>query len=145
MGSRNYFFIISEILLFAAIFFLVIVIIDDQKGFNGELSSQKVYTMYLGTNDKDTFKQEIPIETIREQMHEICLKYVDGYTVSVADGFYRDENGNITHEISLVYVFIDVPIDAIQKIMDEALIKFNQHSILLKMDRERGVFYSGQH
>ena len=125
------------------VFALVVAIIQNNKGLNGELTRQKKYTIYLGTNDKDTLKQEIPTETIREQMHEICIKHVDGYTVSVADGFYRDDAGNITHEVSLVYVFIDVPIDSVQKIMDEALIKFNQNSILLEVNRERGTFYSG--
>ena len=125
------------------IFTLVVTLIKDNKGLNGELSRQKKYTIYLGVNDKDTLKQEIPTETIRAQMHEICIKYVDGYTVSVADGFYRDGNGNITHEVSLVYVFIDAPIDSVQNIMDEALVKFNQSSILLEVNRERGTFYSG--
>ena len=125
------------------VFTLVVTLIKDNRGLNGELSRQKKYTIYLGTNDKDTLKPEIPLETIREQMHEICIKYVDGYTVSVADGFYRDGDGNITHEVSLVYVFIDVPIDSVQKIMDEALTKFNQGSILLEVNRERGTFYSG--
>ncbi len=142
MYSRN-----SDSLLYfligVMVFALVVAIIQNNKGLNGELTRQKKYTIYLGTNDKDTRKQEIPTETIREQMHEICIKYVDGYTVSVADGFYRDAAGNITHEVSLVYVFIDVPIDSVQKIMDEALMKFNQSSILLEVNKERGTFYSG--
>ena len=142
MYSRN-----SNSLLYfligVLIFTLVVTLIKDNRGLNGELSRQKKYTIYLGTNDKDTLKQEIPLETIRAQMHEICIKYVDGYTVSVADGFYRDGDGNITHEVSLVYVFIDVPIDSVQKIMDEALVKFNQSSILLEVNKERGTFYSG--
>ena len=125
------------------VFTLVVALVKDNRSLNGELSRQKKYTIYLGTNDKDTLKPEIPLETIRAQMHEICIKYVDGYTVSVADGFYRDGDGNITHEVSLVYVFIDVPIDSVQKIMDEALTKFNQGSILLEVNRERGTFYSG--
>ena len=142
MYSRN-----SDSLLYfligVMVFTLVVTLIKDNRGLNGELSRQKKYTIYLGTNDKDTLKPEIPLETIRAQMHEICIKYVDGYTVSVADGFYRDGDGNITHEVSLVYVFIDVPIDSVQKIMDEALAKFNQSSILLEVNRERGTFYSG--
>ena len=92
----------------------------------GKFSIQKKYTMYLGTNDKDTLSQIIPTEKIREEMHEICMKYVDGYTLTIADGYYRDSNRGVSHETSLIYVFIDVDINAIQKIMDEALVKFNQ-------------------
>ena len=105
----------------------------------GECSAQKKYTMYLGTNDKDTLIQEIPTEKIREEMHEICMKYVDGYTVTAADGYYRDKDNNISHETSPIYVFMDADIHAIQKIMDEALVKFNQSSILLEESDSKSI------
>ena len=110
----------------------------------GKVSNQKKYTMYLGTNDKDTLKQELPTETIREQMHEICMRHADGYTVSIMEGYYRDEAGNPTHEITLVYVFFDTPLESVKKIMDEALVKFNQSSILLEESKSKSVFYSGK-
>ena len=108
----------------------------------GECSAQKKYTMYLGTNDKDTLRQEIPTEKIREEMDQICMKYVDGYTVTAAEGYYRDPNGHISNETTLIYVFIDTDIHAIQKIMDEALVKFNQASILLEESDSKSIFYS---
>lgn len=116
----------------------------DISALGSEVSTQKKYIMYLGTNDKDTYKQEIPTETIKAQMHEICIKYVDGYTVSVMDGYYKDDKGGMSHEVSLVYVFIDADIDSMKKIMDEALIKFNQGSILLEESKGRSTFYSGR-
>ena len=108
----------------------------------GECAAQKKYTMYLGTNDKDTLIQEIPTEKIREEMHEICMKYVDGYTVTAAEGYYRDKDNNVSYETSLIYVFIGTDIQAIRKIMDEALVKFNQGSILLEENRVKSIFYS---
>ena len=108
----------------------------------GNYSTQYKYTMYLGTNDKDTLKQEIPTDRIRKEMHEICMKYVDGYTVTIAEGYYRDSNNDISHETSLVYVFLDADITALRKIMDEALIKFNQGSILLEESNSKSIFYS---
>ena len=110
----------------------------------GKVSNQKKYTMYLGTNDKDTLKQEIPTETIREQMHEICMRHADGYTVSIMEGYYRDEAGNPTHEVTLVYVFFDTPLESVKKIMDEALVKFNQSSILLEESKSKSIFYNGK-
>ena len=109
-----------------------------------KISTQKKYTMYLGTNDKDSGVQEIPADEIRTRMHEICMKYVDGYTVSVAEGFYREDTGETAREISLVYVFIDAPVDALRKIMDEALAAFNQSSILLEESKVRSTFYGGK-
>ena len=108
----------------------------------GNYSTQYKYTMYLGTNDKDTLKQEIPTDRIRKEMHEICMKYVDGYTVTIAEGYYRDSNNDISHETSLIYVFLDADITALRKIMDEALIKFNQGSILLEESNSKSIFYS---
>lgn len=107
----------------------------------GENTIQKKYTMYLGTNDKDTLRQEIPTDIIRKEMHEICMKYVDGYTLTVSDGFYRDANNGISHETSLVYVFFDADVIALQKIMDEAIVKFNQGSILLEENDAKSIFY----
>lgn len=117
---------------------------NDISALGSEISKQKKYTMYLGTNDKDSNVQEIPTETIRAQMHEICMKYVDGYTVSVVEGFYRDDAGSEAREVSLVYVFLDTPIESLKKIMDEALVKFNQSSILLDETKGRSTFYSGK-
>ena len=110
----------------------------------GKVSAQKKYTIYLGTNDKDTLKQELPTEAIRDQMHEICLKYVDGYTMSIMEGYYRNEAGDPTREVTLVYVFIDTPLDAVKKIMDEALVEFNQTSILLEESKSKSIFYNGK-
>ena len=110
----------------------------------GKVSSQKKYTIYLGTNDKDTLKQELPTEAIRNQMHEICLKYVDGYTVSVMEGYYRNEAGDPTHEVTLVYIFVDTSLEAVKKIMDEALVKFNQSSILFEESKSKSIVYNGK-
>ena len=110
----------------------------------GECSVQKKYTMYLGTNDKDTMQQEIPSEKIREEMDKICMKYVDGYTVTTADGYYRGKDNEVFHETSFVYVFIGTDIYALQKIMDEALVKFNQESILLEESDTKSIFYEGK-
>ena len=121
---------------------VVIILTKDSLQSLGKVSNQKKYTMYLGTNDKDTLKQELPTETIREQMHEICMRHADGYTVSIMEGYYRDGAGNPTHEVTLVYVFFDTSLESVKKIMDEAQVKFNQSSILLEESKSKSVFYS---
>ncbi len=74
-------------------------------------------------------------------MHEICMRHADGYTVSIMEGYYRDGAGNPTHEVTLVYVFFDTPLESVKKIMDEALVKFNQSSILLEESKSKSIFY----
>ena len=138
----SYLVTIYTVLLSIIVAGLFIAIVN-QKGLSslGEVSNQKKYTLYLGTNDKDTLNQEIPTETIREQMHEICMKYADGYTLSIMEGFYRDEAGNPTREVTLVYVFFNTPLQSVKKIMDEAIVKFNQKNILLEESKSKTIFY----
>ena len=143
MQSRLKFFLSSIVTLILIFGTLTPCLAAKNLSALGKVSTQKKYTMYLGTNDKDTKKRELQIKEIQEQMHEICMQYVDGYTLTVADGYFKDDDGKPYREISLVYVFIDTPLESIQKIMDEALIKFNQPSILLEESTGKSVFYSG--
>ena len=140
---KNSYFVTTYIVIISILVISFCFVIVNKKGLSslGEVSNQKKYVMYLGTNDKDTLKQEIPTETIREQMHEICMKYADGYTLSIMEGFYRDEAGNPTREVTLVYVFFNTPLQSVKKIMDEAIVKFNQKNILLEESRSKTIFY----
>lgn len=142
MKGSSYFVTIYVVLMSILVVSFCFVIVN-KKGLSslGEVSRQKKYVMYLGTNDKDTLKQEIPTEVIREQMHEICMKYADGYTLSIMDGYYRDGAGNPTREVTLVYVFFNTPLESIKKIMDEAIVKFNQSTILLEENKTKSIFY----
>ena len=142
MKGSSYFVTIYVVLMSLLVVSFCFVIVN-KKGLSslGEVSNQKKYVMYLGTNDKDTLKQEIPTEIVREQMHEICMKYTDGYTLSIMEGFYRDEAGNPTREVTLVYVFFNTPLQSMKKIMDEAIVKFNQKTILLEESKSKTIFY----
>ena len=144
MNSNNYSWIALEIAMIIFFMVMTFAILKINSSLRGELSRHREYEIHLVTNDKDTLNQEIPVETIREQMNGICAKYVDSFTVSVAETYSRDDNGNLTHETTLIYVFLDAPIDSIQQILDEALTKFNRSSILLEENRGRSAFYSGR-
>ncbi|HBW35043.1 MAG TPA: DUF3574 domain-containing protein, partial [Desulfosporosinus sp.] len=85
--------------------------------------SEFKYHMYIGLNDKDTYKQIISDDEAQKIVSEICLKYVDGYTVTKRQGVYKDDKGIVTQENSLVYEFYSATDDKIKSIMDEALVK----------------------
>ena len=140
---KSSYFVTIYVVFMSILVVSICCVIVTKKGLSslGEVSNQKKYVMYLGTNDKDTLKQEIATEVMREQMHEICMKYADGYTLSIMDGYYRDGAGNPTHEVTLVYVFFDTPLESIKKIMDEAIVKFNQSTILLEENKTKSIFY----
>lgn len=102
------------------------------------------YTLYIGLNDKDTYKQEISTEEAEKKIEEIALKYVDGFTLTESKGAYKDDNGVITYENSLVYIFNFATEEQIKNIMDEVLRTLNQNSILVEKENVAYDFYEGE-
>ena len=102
------------------------------------------YTLYIGTNDKDTYIREIPIEECRRRIDSICMKYVEGFSIGDMKGKWVDESGTLTEEDTLVYIFYDTTDEAIKKIMDEVLVELNQNSILLEKEHVTSAFYNGK-
>lgn len=101
------------------------------------------YVMYIGTNDKDTYTQLIPLEEAKAIVNEICSRYVSGYTVQTAEGGWVDETGTLTQEQTLVYSFDAVEEADMLAIMDEVLVALNQNSILLEKQGLTYCYYSG--
>lgn len=101
------------------------------------------YVLYIGLNDKDTYTQLIPVGEAKKTVNEICARYVDGYTVTEANGGWVDETGTLTEEISLIYTFTDAEEADIISIMDEVLAVLNQNSILVERQDRSYTFYSG--
>lgn len=111
----------------------------------GETGQQGVkYTLYIGTNDKDTYTQLIPLEEAKETVNQICSKYVDGYTVQEANGGWVDETGTLTQEETLVYSFVDAEEEDLIAIMDEVLTELNQNSIMVERSDMTYTYYSGK-
>ena len=114
-----------------------------QEGFPGSEQIQK-YTLYIGTNDKDTGTQLISTEDAHRIVGEICEKYVSVYTVTEAQGNWISEGGMRHRENTLIYSFNDADDAQIQSIMDEVLIALNQESILAETEWTDSVFYTGR-
>jgi hypothetical protein len=107
-------------------------------------SSQKgKYTLYIGTNDKDTYIQEISTEDAKNIINSICVEYVGGYTSQEATGGWIDETNTLTMENTLIYHFYDVTEDQIISIMNDVLIKLNQKSILIEAQDVNYTYYYG--
>lgn len=102
------------------------------------------YVLYIGLNDKDTYEQIIPTEEAKDIINQICMKYVEGYTVLEASGGWVDETGTLTEESTLVYMLSDVKEEDVVAIMDEVLTALNQNSILVERQEYAYSFYSGQ-
>ncbi len=100
------------------------------------------YTLYIGTNDKDTYKAEIPFDTCLEKVTEICVKYTDGCTIYKATGYWKDEKGNITTEDTIACILEDIKVETVYKICDEVIVALNQNSILIETSNVYTEFYS---
>ena len=113
------------------------------KSFAADMTYQTKYIMYVGTNDKDTYEPAMPYEEARELANNICAKYVSGYTQTDAMGGWLDDNGMLTQENTLIYIFFDATEEQLQNIMDELIEALNQSSILIEKQEVLYTFYSG--
>ncbi|AET69231.1 hypothetical protein Desor_3769 [Desulfosporosinus orientis DSM 765] len=102
------------------------------------------YTLYVGLNDKDTYTQIIDSLEAEKKASAICIKYVDGYTLTHGEGAYKDEKGVITKENSLIYTFFNVTDAQMKSIMNEMLKELNQNSILIEKQKVNYDFYDGE-
>lgn len=102
------------------------------------------YVLYIGLNDKDTYEQIIATEEAKKIVNDICVKYVDGYTVSEVNGGWVDETGALTEEVSLMYMFSEAGEAEVIAIMDEVLTALNQNSILIERQDFSYAYYNRQ-
>lgn len=118
---------------------------DTQYCLQGEaMQTGEKYLLYIGLNDKNTYKQEIPTNEARDTVNAICAKHVEGYTGSDANGGWVDQTGTLTQENTLVYAFYDISEDQLTSIMDEVLVALNQNSILVESQQAFYTYYSGR-
>lgn len=102
------------------------------------------YTLYVGLNDKNTYTQIIDSQEAEKKASAICMKYVDGYTLTHGEGVYKDEKGGITKENSLIYTFFNVTDAQMKRIMNEMLKELNQNAILVEKQKVNDDFYEGE-
>lgn len=108
---------------------------------SGDTSTQ--YVMYVGTNDKDTYKPEHTNEEAMEIVDQICLKYFEGYTLQEATGSWTDETGTPTHEYTLVCYFDAADEATVYEAADEIIKELNQNTVLIEKTEIEMEYYSG--
>lgn len=106
-------------------------------------SANGEYTLYIGTNDKNTYKQKIPTDEARNIVNGICVKYVDGYTSQDAKGGWVDETGKLTQENTLVYYLYGVSEKQVVSIMNDVMSALNQKSVLVQVQNVNYAYYTG--
>ena len=103
------------------------------------------YTMYIGTNDKDTFQLEIPLEEAQDIVFDTMMNYFpDGFTMYNANGVWKDETNSVTIEYTFVCIIQSAEKEDIYEAANELIEKLNQNSILIVSNNVENVdFYTG--
>ena len=104
---------------------------------------QAHYTLYVGTNDKDTYEQIIPTEEAKAIIDDICVKYMDGYAFQDATGTWTDENNIVTHENTIICYFDNIDDQTVYDIADEIRAALNQGTILIQKNTVQLDYYDG--
>lgn len=102
------------------------------------------YVIYIGTNDKDSYTQTIPTEEAISIVRTICLNHVDGFTVQLAEGAWRDENGIVTDEVTIICYLDGINAETAHSIADETIRALNQNTVLIEENRVVIEYYSGK-
>lgn len=101
------------------------------------------YTMYVGTNDKDTYEQVTSTEEAKAVIDGICFEYLDSYTICDATGSWTDEEGVPTHESTIVCYFDGADEETVYKIADEVIEALRQNTVLIEKDLIQADYYGG--
>ena len=100
------------------------------------------YTLYIGTNDKDTYQPVMDFDKCVLTVTEICVKYTDGCTIYEANGYWKDDKGEITKEQTIVAILEDIALETVHKVCDDVIVALNQNSILIETSYVGTTFYS---
>ena len=101
------------------------------------------YVLYVGLNDKDTYEQVVSTEEAKKIIDDICIAYLDGYTIQEASGAWVDEKMHATHEQTIVCCFNDADEHIVYQIADEVIEQLNQNTVLIEKDQIETNFYGG--
>ncbi len=139
-NQKIYLFVITALLVINMVVTGVYVSKNNTQPTNGQIK----YTLYIGTNDKDTYKQEIPLDECKQIVIDICTEYAGGCTLLDASGYWKDDTGTITSEQTIEVVLEDISEKKVHKIANKVIKKLNQNSILIETNNVQSEFYSGK-
>ena len=101
------------------------------------------YVLYLGTNGKDTNEPVFTPEEARSNADEILTRHFGGFTMQEAVGGWRNDDGTMAHEYTLVILLSDTTPEAVHAACDELLAAFDQSTVLIQENETKTEFYSG--
>ena len=101
------------------------------------------YVLYLGTNDKDSNEPVCPPDEAKARAEEILIDRFGGYTIQEANGGWKDDDGTLYQEYTIVIYLSDTTAEEVHAAADTLIAAFNQSSVLIQTNETRTEFYSG--
>lgn len=102
------------------------------------------YTLYIGTNDQETYENEIAVEEAEEMISRICLQYVSGYTIECGKGAWIDEQESLTKETTFILTLQEINEQTLEDIMNDICTELNQKAILVEYSKNPQKYYYGE-
>ena len=139
--------IISIILSIAALCISVaaLVMCFSLRTHDGKGSSEEhvQYTLFLGTNDKDTNEPVYTQGESKRILREILDGRMADYTIQEAEGGWIGEDGTVYQEYTLVIYVADTTEDEVHALCDELIDRFDQETVLIRMNKASTEYYYG--
>lgn len=73
-----------------------------------EKFARDIYNVFIGFNDKDTYKQVISTENIIEMINKVCFQRNVGFSMTTSKGGYIHDNGTYVFEESIQLSLIGI-------------------------------------
>lgn len=90
------------------------------------------YNLYVGLNDKDTYKQIIDDDNAMNLVRDIVSNIVGGATFTKSFGYWVDEFGNETSESNIVVKITATDDEHIERICAKLNHALNQNCIMVE-------------
>lgn len=90
------------------------------------------YKIFVGLNDKDTYKQIVDTNEAENRIQIIVSEMVGGATFSKSQGFWVDSFGNETRENTIEIMISNCNDDVIEEICIKLRDEFNQNCVMVE-------------
>ena len=67
----------------------------------------------------------------------------DGFTIQEAYGGWKNEDGSIAHEYTLVITLSDTTLEKVHSASDDFIKEFHQSSVMIQQNTSQTEFYAG--
>lgn len=98
------------------------------------------YNLYVGLNDKDTYKQIIDDDNAMNLVRDIVSNIVGGATFTKSFGYWVDEFGNETSESNIVVKITATDDEHIERICAKLNHALNQNCIMVEKTESKITF-----